>query len=300
MQAEGILNRMYQLETGLLTLLWHDVLERFNAVSKTLQDPKIDVITATACLKSLKEFIISKRNVESFQQYEESGKIKSECAEYVQSHSRQRRLNVRLQPLDYGYAPQVMLTPAQTFCVQSYYPILDQLVQSLDQRIAAYQVVCERFGFLRRLQELSDDEMREAVSALVRTYGEDLDDVLFNEFMQFKFLLQSLKVLQPNLSDHMSPEQQMYQVINEKHLQAAFPNIEIVLRMYLVIMSSNCSGERSFSKMKLIKNRLRTILSQERLCSLSLLSIEHDVLRTLDFTSIIEDFAKRKARRVVF
>ena len=52
--------------------------------------------------------------------------------------------------------------------------------------------------------------------------------------------------------------------------------------------------------MKLIKNRLRTTMSQERLCSLSLLNIEHDVLRTLDFTSIIEDFAKRKARRVVF
>jgi hypothetical protein len=64
-------------------------------------------------------------------------------------------------------------------------------------------------------------------------------------------------------------------------------------------MVSNCSGERAFSKLKIIKNRLRTTLSQEKLNWLSLMSIESDVLRSIDFRDIINDFANSKARKVL-
>ena len=36
-----------------------------------------------------------------------------------------------------------------------------------------------------------------------------------------------------------------------------FPNIEIELRICLSMMYSNCSGESSFSKLDVIKNRLK-------------------------------------------
>ena len=64
------------------------------------------------------------------------------------------------------------------------------------------------------------------------------------------------------------------------------------------MMVSNCSGERPFSKLKIIKNRLRTILSQEKLNCLALMSIESDVLRSVDFRDIIKDFANSKARKM--
>jgi len=40
-------------------------------------------------------------------------------------------------------------------------------------------------------------------------------------------------------------------------MQDTFPNVAIALRMYLVLMVTNCSAERSFSKLKLIESRLR-------------------------------------------
>ena len=83
-----------------------------------------------------------------------------------------------------------------------------------------------------------------------------------------------------------------------KDLKSVFPNIDIMLRIYLCMMVSNCSGERSFSKLKIIKNRLRTTLDQEKLNWLSLMSIESDVLRSIDFRDIIKDFANSKARKV--
>lgn len=41
------------------------------------------------------------------------------------------------------------------------------------------------------------------------------------------------------------------------------------------IMVSNCSGERSFSKMALIKNKLRSTMSDRQLSALQLLSVEN-------------------------
>ena len=60
-------------------------------------------------------------------------------------------------------------------------------------------------------------------------------------------------------------------------------------------MVTNCSahGERSFSKLKYIKNRLRTTMTNERLTHLSLMSIEYDILRETDFDDLITDFAQR-------
>jgi len=50
--------------------------------------------------------------------------------------------------------------------------------------------------------------------------------------------------------------------------------------------------------MKLIKNRLRTSMGQDRLISLMVLSIESDILRGLSFDDLIDEFASKKSRKV--
>ncbi len=64
------------------------------------------------------------------------------------------------------------------------------------------------------------------------------------------------------------------------------------------MMVTNCTGERSFSKLKLIKNELRTSMVQQRLNWLSLLSIESELLDQIDVEAIIDDFADKKCRKV--
>ena len=90
---------------------------------------------------------------------------------------------------------------------------------------------------------------------------------------------------------------ELYEILIRDKLESVFPNVEIAFRIFLTLMITNCSAERSFSKLKRIKSAQRSIMSQERLDMLSLMYIESDVLREIDFDDIVEDFIDRKNRR---
>ncbi|XP_028118958.1 zinc finger MYM-type protein 1-like [Camellia sinensis] len=85
-----------------------------------------------------------------------------------------------------------------------------------------------------------------------------------------------------------------------KTIDGCFPNAWIVYRILLTIPVTVASGERSFSKLKLIKFYVWSIMSQERLNGLALLSIEKDMVDKFDYASFISDFAAKNVRRVMF
>ena len=74
----------------------------------------------------------------------------------------------------------------------------------------------------------------------------------------------------------ISIEQKIYEILHTQNLTQTFPRIEIALRIILSLMVSNCIGDRSFSKLELIKDELRNRTGQDRLNSLSIMSIESD------------------------
>jgi hypothetical protein len=70
--------------------------------------------------------------------------------------------------------------------------------------------------------------------------------------------------------------------------------------MYLTLMLTNSAGERSFSKLKTIKNYLRTTILEPRLTAISIMSIEFDMWDEIDLAEIISTFAAAKSRKEVF
>jgi hypothetical protein len=117
---------------GDLHHFWNDILERVNATSKALQDPQLDLNSAVAAVKSLKTFVASKRD--SFEEYEKEGIAKSGTTEYVQM--RQRRRNVRLEPLDQlrHTSLQTELTQSEKFRVENFLPVIGQFMTDLEHR----------------------------------------------------------------------------------------------------------------------------------------------------------------------
>jgi hypothetical protein len=174
---------------------------------------------------------------------------------------------------------------------------MDALESSLAQIASVYTDAAEKFSFLTKLE--ATEEIREGVSALCQTYPEDVDMNLVGELRHFH---QYVRYSQA----HGSPEQDslthqdLYRIIFNDCVQSAFPNVEAILRLFLSMMVANCSGERSFSQLKRIKNEFRTTMTQEKLCSLSLMCIESDKLRSLSFEDVISDFALAKARQKMF
>lgn len=73
------------------------------------------------------------------------------------------------------------------------------------------------------------------------------------------------------------------------NLVTAFPNLFIVYKYSCTIPVTSVSSERSFSKLKIIKTRLRSTMKQNRLESLILLSSEKDI--NIDFEEIINKYA---------
>lgn len=99
--------------------------------------------------------------------------------------------------------------------------------------------------------------------------------------------------------DVLSPIE-LLNVITEHKLNMLFPNVCIAIRMFCTIPVTVASGERSFSVLKRIKSFNRSVMSQERLNGLGMLSIESKLARTINFEKIIENFAFKKARKVHF
>lgn len=77
-----------------------------------------------------------------------------------------------------------------------------------------------------------------------------------------------------------------------------YPNLVIAYRLLLTFPVSVASGERSFSKLKLIKTHLRSTMTQEKLLNLAILSIENKMIQTINFDDVIENFASIKSRKI--
>ena len=79
-----------------------------------------------------------------------------------------------------------------------------------------------------------------------------------------------------------------------------YPNVSVAYRILLTIPVTVASAERSFSKLKLLKNCLRSTMLQDRLNGLATCCIEKDMLDSIDLDIILNDFASRNARRRFF
>jgi hypothetical protein len=84
----------------------------------------------------------------------------------------------------------------------------------------------------------------------------------------------------------------------ENKLVTSFQNVNIAFRIYLSIFGTSSEGERSFSKLRLIKNYLRSTMGQSRLSSLALLLIENDVRLEMTCEDVICDVANAKSRKI--
>ena len=127
---------------------------------------------------------------------------------------------------------------------------------------------------------------------LQKVYNGDLEETTFqNECIHFKNLLLNMK------EEEVKSKNNLLALLHEYKLCETFPNVNIALRIFFSMASTNCSAERSFSALKRLKNYVRASIGQEKLNSLAVLSIEASMVENIDFNDVIDEFAQRKSRR---
>src|ERR1043165_3622367 len=124
-------------------------------------------------LQSLEHFVQELRS--QFSKIEQKCKILYQNDAYQQEHKRQMKRNKKW---DYRDAEaddaDAGLMPSDKFKIHTFLPIMDKLLSAMNQRISAYSVIDDRFGFLSRVITLTSNDLRAKAAHLVEIYSEDL------------------------------------------------------------------------------------------------------------------------------
>ncbi|XP_008190264.1 uncharacterized protein LOC103312039 [Acyrthosiphon pisum] len=85
----------------------------------------------------------------------------------------------------------------------------------------------------------------------------------------------------------------MYKFFSLKSLKGIFPNLYQVIQIGVTLPISTASTERSFLKLKIVKTRLRSTMTQNRLEDLLIISCESDI--SVQTENVVNNFAKRSS-----
>ena len=286
-QAKKLHSSFEDLETALLLIFWNTLLQRINAANKSLQNKECNIQKGTYLLKSLSAFILNIRTDDAyFYQMEKEAIELSGSIEYSTEKNRIRKRKIQF---DETSDNDIILRGKELFKVETFYLICDTLHSEIKRRSVVYDQVLQNFLIFVYL-DLSEEKFAQCVSNLVENYKDDINQLVFkDEVEQFLHFVKLEKIL--TLSE-------MYASILDG-LTSTFPNVEIILNFFLTIPIANASGERSFSILKRVKNYLRTSLGQIKLNHLAIMAIEGDLLKKINYDSLIDSFSRNKSRKKI-
>ncbi|KAM6563376.1 hypothetical protein CsatB_023374 [Cannabis sativa] len=284
------INELGDFEFLIAIINWFEILSAINLVSKLLQskDMLIDI-----AMDKIKELISFSWDITGF--YNALANAKEIAIEMnIDPVFSQRRTIRRKRQFDENLnIPSVELSGEESFRINYFLYLIDQAIASLTKRFEQYQEYENIFGFLftsDKLQSLDNANLKSCCchfeNALKHNEQSDIDG---NE------LCVELKLLRQIL-----PREIMRAIDILKFLKGVdcFPNTIIAYRILLTIPVTVASAERSFSKLKLLKSYLRSTMLQERLNGLASIAIENEVLETIKYEELVDEFASKSVRRM--
>lgn len=306
-EARGYCKQLRKLQTGILTLFWYDILDRFYQTSLTLQDVSTTICDVVFLYQSLYDYVDNLRSLSFHNTYETEAKNKfSSCDDYYDTEA--TRLRKRKLPFGESHANDTTFTPSDHLRIDTVYAIIDRLKTELLKRKEAYAEVDALFGFLSKLPKSENDadlnkkieeEIRTKARGLVQKYKDDLSFELVEECIHFRELVIRMNDdSKANSSELLLTPQQFMNLLRSRKLISTYLNLENALRIYLTILSANSTGERSFSRLKILKSSLRNSASQEKLNSEAIICLNPDIVQELNKQEIIDEFATLKARNM--
>ncbi|XP_054267047.1 52 kDa repressor of the inhibitor of the protein kinase-like [Macrosteles quadrilineatus] len=292
----GATNLLRQIDFEFVCLLeiWTDVLISLDCTNKSLQGKTVTLDVASSLLSGLAKQIQHLRE-QGVQKYIDNAKLICTSMSIDSSFAEKRLRRVKKMSGEMAEDEAHLISSEKIF-ERECYSVFDKLMSEMDNRSHIYHNISSDFSFLsgKSLSRNSVCDLQKCAADLGVKYSRDIDTFeLVNEVAAFKFQAKEL-VKDLEKASHLD----LLKAISKYELKDAYPNVEISLRIFLTMPVSVASCERSFSKLKIIKNYLRSSMCETRLTNLAILSIEYDRASKIDFNEVINEFALVKARKV--
>ena len=199
---------------------------------------------------------------------------------------------------DYQGEEEQRATPELKFKSNFFYPLVDQAMMLIKERFNLLREVSSAFSFLYTRDKLLLVQQENALLTCCKEFQKKFGDIDSDEMSAEAELQRFVLILQKK--HNLNTAQDFLNYLLKTHLFELYPNVYIALRILLTCPVTVASAERSFSKLKLIKTFNRTSMTDSRLSSLAMLSIENDCARSLDYDNVITAFANKKVRSRLF
>lgn len=272
---------------------WCDVLQEINITQQYMQIKGLALDKVVRKLEALKLFLHEERN-HLVEHAIEKALCKSE--EYGISVERRTRFKKRMageQERDAGLTLKEENKRAMLECI-------DRFHSELEIRSRAINEIASRFEAVqpKSLISASEEELKVSIKNLTNFYDELSETELLIEIPRLRRHMKAANIVLEEAKDWTTLD--MLSFIAEWDFIESLPTLSQSLTLFMTICVSVASCERSFSKLKIIKNYLRSTMGQSRLSELAILSIESEFVKSIDFDKVIDDFAALKARKTKF
>jgi hypothetical protein len=185
----------------------------------------------------------------------------------------------------------------QQFKVEVFFFVLDKTCAQIIQRFTGFRNVTNFFGVLepKSIVKLSEADILKLSTKFEKQYPEVISSAFHMQLMH------AISIVKNDLKENMSIKT-FAELLLAKYscLESDFSEIVTAFMLFFTLPFSVASVERTFSKLKMIKDYKRNSIGQTRLRDLAILSIEHAEADKMDLKELISDFANMKARKKQF
>ena len=288
-EAIGLLKQLQGFSFLLLLWVFDDILGVTKLLSDTLQSKELDLASAIDLVDSVKKTLTERRSQKHFDQKIWLNAVKDATDNNVIMHcTREQRRSavpsrleeaVILAPLGKRSHNEVSVQATSRVL---FFSIIDRILSELHRRFD------ESRGIILAVAACSPKSKHFLKVTTVKPLADEC-------FIDVSSLEPQLAVAQTLVSQkHIETTEQLYSLLSS--MQAAFPDLFTLVRAALTIPVSSATAERSFSTLKRIKTYLRSTIGEERLSHLSILSIERNLSKSLDYDKVIDKFASVSRR----
>lgn len=176
------------------------------------------------------------------------------------------------------------------FRVNTYLPFLDAILQQIDERFSIHAKAIGQLSMLLPNNFLAKEmpiDCFKIYEPLLHFTFPALEAELMRWRSYWKRRYDNSYIMPKTIADAASEASKL----------GTYPAITTLLHIFATLPVTTCTGERSFSSLKLLKTYLRSTMSQERLNGLSHLYIHKHIV--LDYDAVVDIFSKNN-RRLAF